>query len=64
MGTDSAGDAMLTLISLKVFVGFRVVFPKLFDDVLARVTVVFLHSAGYPQLIFRWNGSHFTTLTQ
>jgi len=26
--------------SLKVFVGFRVVFPKLFDDILARVTVV------------------------
>jgi hypothetical protein len=55
MGTDSAGDAMLPLISLKVFVGLRVVFPELFDDILARVTVVFLHSTSNPQLIFRWN---------
>lgn len=62
-GTNPSCDAMLALISLKVLVGFRVIFPELFDDILARIAVVLLDLACDPQLIFWRDGSHFTTLT-
>src|SRR5258708_33058600 len=56
-------NAMLSIISLKVLVRLLVILPKLFDDILAHVTIVFLNLGSDLHLIFRGDGSHFPSFT-
>lgn len=55
---------MFAVVPLKVLIWLGIILSKLFDDVLANVTVIFLHLRGQSQLILRGYTGRFTALSQ
>ena len=53
---------MLAVEPLKILVGFRIELPKLLDDILTHVSVVFLDPAGDLQLVLGGHLRHLATL--
>ena len=58
-----ASHTVFSLVPFKVLVRLLVVFSELSDDILAHITVVFLHFACNPQLVLRWNVGHFSSFS-
>ena len=56
-------DAVLILVALEEFVRLRIILPKLLDDVLAHVAVIFLHLGRNLQVLLRGNIDHLATLS-
>lgn len=55
---------MFPIIPFKVLVWLRIIFPKLFHDVLAHIAIILLDLRCNSQLIFGWDGCHLTALPQ
>ena len=54
---------MLAIIPLEVLVRLHIVFPKLLDDILTHVRIVFFDLPGDLKLVLRWHLRHLPTLS-
>lgn len=59
-----SGDTVFTVVPLEVLIRLGIILSELLNNVLANVTVIFLHFRGKSQMIFRGHRAHFTALSQ